>query len=156
VTLQPVGERLARQRLGERSQHGEGKLQAPAKAKTVMDEQGGKEVERWRESPGREPHRAPTPPEHQHLKARLKRERGSLMGTIVRETKTIEEVNELRAAGQIDVLAVVDFDPIDGEGCGLSSQQTAALKEIHSASGPFEMHRRSETGQAAADHCYMA
>ena len=69
-------------------------------------------------------------------------------------TDLFDKVDELRTAGEVDGLPVVDFHSPDGERGGLTAQEPAALEERHLEPLALELHSRAEPGQPSADDRY--
>jgi hypothetical protein len=56
------------------------------------------------------------------------------------------EVNELRAAGEEDVLTVINFNSVELEGRGAAAEQPASLEKLDVRSSSFQTERRRQAG----------
>src|SRR5579872_946037 len=76
--------------------------------------------------------------------------------TADREPDLTEKLDELAAAGEEHVLAVINLDPVDFEGRCLSTGQPRPLEDLYRQSAALQLDRGCQPGQPGADNRYTA
>lgn len=148
ITRQPRVERLARVGFSQKSRRERASdAQFAGEAEVRIARKRPNQMQRRREVRGTKPSRFAASREDRRVET-------CLQVNLVAHSHGLREIDELRAACQKDVLAVVDFDAVDLEGGGPPTQDAASFEKLDVRSGRLERKSCGETGEAASDDRY--
>jgi hypothetical protein len=116
-------------------------------------EQGGCQVPGSRERRGSQTSRGPAACQQEGLESVLEKQRSAIASLVA---ELASKIDEFGAAGEVDVLTIVDLDVADGERGGLAAQQPATLQEVDGEPEALELEGSAQTGKAGPNHPYMA